>query len=58
MLGPHNFCEPSIIIDLLSMFDDILEMKGVCGKEKYSRGIKLRGDSNFKCADEIQEMDP
>jgi hypothetical protein len=55
---PHNFCEPSIIVDLRSEFDEIPEMQGVHGKEKYSRGIKLRGDSTFRHADEVQETDP
>jgi hypothetical protein len=37
MLGPHNFCEPSIIVDLRSEFDVIPEMQGAHGMEKYSR---------------------
>jgi hypothetical protein len=38
MLEPHNFCEPSIIVDLRSEFDEIPEMQGMRGKEKSSRG--------------------
>jgi hypothetical protein len=38
MLEPHNFCEPSIIVDLRSEFDEIPETQGIRGKEKYSRG--------------------
>jgi hypothetical protein len=37
MLGPHNFCESSIVVDLRSEFDAIPEMQGACGTMKYSR---------------------
>jgi hypothetical protein len=55
---PYNFYEPLIIVDLRSEFDKIPEMQGVHGKEKYSRGIKIRGDITFKHVDEVQETDP
>jgi hypothetical protein len=55
---PCNFYEPSIVIDLQSEFEEIHEMQGVRGKEKYSRGIKLRGDISFKCTDAFQETNP
>jgi hypothetical protein len=37
MLGPHNYCEPSIVVDLRSEFDEIPETQGVCGKSKSSK---------------------
>jgi hypothetical protein len=40
MLGPRNFCEPSIVVDLRSEFDVIPEMQGVHGMVKYSRGSR------------------
>jgi hypothetical protein len=37
MLGPHNYYESSIIVDLRSEFDEIPEMQGVRGKFISSR---------------------
>jgi hypothetical protein len=58
MLGPHNFCEPSITIDLRSEFDVIPEMQGAHGMEKYSRRSSSRRDSVFRSAEEIEETGP
>jgi hypothetical protein len=58
MLGPHNYCEPSIVVDLRSEFDEIPEMQGVCGKSKSSRRSSSEEISTFRSADEVQETGP
>ena len=37
ILGPRNYCELSIIVDLQYEFEDIPETQGVCGKSRSSR---------------------
>jgi hypothetical protein len=51
MLGPHNFCEPSIIVDLRSEFDTIPENKEH-GTVKSSRGSSLEEIAREETPDE------
>jgi hypothetical protein len=52
MLGPHNSYEPSIVVDLRSDFEAILETQGVSGMTKTFKEIKLRIYSTFWSTDE------
>jgi hypothetical protein len=50
MLGPNNYYEPSIIIDLRYEFDEISETQGACGKSISSRRSRSKEITNFqKC---------